>query len=1172
VLPGGAAAGESAGDSIKIVDFGIAKDTRAATPAELDAAVPLQRPLSPGPAGEASGPARGSAPRPQDSLHPHVDSGEISGGTPSANQGLTRVGASIGTPRYMAPEQVDGMGIDTRADQYALGCILYQMIGGQAPFSAPSAMELLSMHMFDKPQPLRERYPSLDVPASVDALVLRLLAKNKLERFESMKSLAAALAHEIEVLSLQRGERVAVTPGLAAQLGAGRGTHVIVRGRKLPLWGVGLGGLALLGLLSLGGVWLARFVVSDATVLPSAELQALEAKARQILLGQLHAPTADVRLGAMRGLAQAHDSAFRDPLEQLLRDGAPSVHARAAEALGQLGDRRALPALRGLLSGTSLPPVQAAAAHAIWQLGDAQGQTALEAMLESQTEEVRLRAALLLCPRGHEKALSLLAAALDGGGLPDAQRLSTLSCLTQAGKESAQQALRMQLRGPVAGDAMLAAGRLAQLGQEEGRAFLRERMRQPGSEQLLAARFLAAPDEPQVAELFRQVLADRRSGTPARQLASEGLGLCGQLHDVRLLGRQLDGSIDPLLQQSAASSILVLARNEPGALSEGSLRWARAALSDGEWTIRESAVAVLGDSAAADAVPLLSSLMNDIHPSVRQSAARALGRRKDERALQALKSGLQDREGAVRKETLLSLLRLSDVLPAQAASRQTLERQAGSWVKELISSNSEAEQSLSRALLLKLGDRSQLLSLQNLSRSASEEVRRIVIGQLGRELDLLAGMLADAVFAVRFDAARQLAQAGDRRAIPVLQEAEAHKGGEAILAAALLRKLGEPASTDLSPGQLDALARGSVTQRLGLLDGLAALPASELGQVLQVLRRLARDADSHVRQRVAEVAASLPVGPAHAAGGPAGGPILRLLATDGDAGVRARAAALLADLLRGPGVALISIFPEALPAAGRGDGDGRRASAERGLVATLPGAGSQSSPAPDMREGADGEKLNEAQGTGFVLIDAPPLVQFQIDKGRWQTANKRPISLSVGLHELTSLAGKQRIQIEEGTTLNLRLPESMIEKMMSGGLDALAKRDMKKAQKLLEKANSLCNREGKNLPPCIDLAVEIHFQLGQLHETGDRPAEAVTAYQKVLQAGTRGGGRRAEAQKAVDRLLPSVGQVVLRKPGKGRCQEVTLYMLPGKHLIDVDGDQQQVQVRANETVRLGSCE
>ncbi len=200
-------------------------------------------------------------------------------------------------------------------------------------------------------------------------------------------------------------------------------------------------------------------------------------------------------------------------------------------------------------------------------------------------------------------------------------------------------------------------------------------------------------------------------------------------------------------------------------------------------------------------------------------------------------------------------------------------------------------------------------------------------------------------------------------------------------------------------------------------------------------------------------------------------------------------------------------------------------------------------------------------------------MQFQIDKGRWQTANKRPLALSVGLHELTSLSGKQRFQIEEGATLNLRLAESTIEKMMNGGLDALAKRDLKKAQKLLEKANSLCNREGKSLPPCVDLSVEIHFQLGQLHEAVDRPAEAVTAYQKVLQASTRAGGsRRGEAQKAVDRLLPNVGRVVIRKPGKGRCQDVTLYMLPGKHLIDVDGDQQKVQVRANETVQLGSCE
>jgi hypothetical protein len=56
------------------------------------------------------------------------------------------------------------------------------------------------------------------------------------------------------------------------------------------------------------------------------------------------------------------------------------------------------------------------------------------------------------------------------------------------------------------------------------------------------------------------------------------------------------------------------------------------------------------------------------------------------------------------------------------------------------------------------------------------------------------------------------------------------------------------------------------------------------------------------------------------------------------------------------------------------------------------------------------------------------------------------------------------------------------------------------------------------------------------------------------------------------RLLPNLGQVVIPKTVKKRCQEVTLYMLPGTHMIDIDGNQQTVKVRVRETVKLGSCE
>ena len=130
------------------------------------------------------------------------------------------------------------------------------------------------------------------------------------------------------------------------------------------------------------------------------------------------------------------------------------------------------------------------------------------------------------------------------------------------------------------------------------------------------------------------------------------------------------------------------------------------------------------------------------------------------------------------------------------------------------------------------------------------------------------------------------------------------------------------------------------------------------------------------------------------------------------------------------------------------------------------------------------------------------------------------------------------------------------------------------AQKLLEKASSLCSRERKHPQPCGELAIEINYHLGQIHESGERLPEAMTAYQKVVNgaAAVRGHEQqRAAAQSAIARMLPSLGLVVIPKKAKNKCQEVTLYMLPGTHMIEIDGDSQTVKVKAQETVRLGSC-
>ena len=100
---------------------------------------------------------------------------------PNANEpGQTRTGMVIGTPTYMAPEQCRGDAIDLRADLYALGCVIYQMLCGQPPFVANASADVLAHHLYFQPQPVSALRP--EVPPPVEQLVMALLAKDPAAR------------------------------------------------------------------------------------------------------------------------------------------------------------------------------------------------------------------------------------------------------------------------------------------------------------------------------------------------------------------------------------------------------------------------------------------------------------------------------------------------------------------------------------------------------------------------------------------------------------------------------------------------------------------------------------------------------------------------------------------------------------------------------------------------------------------------------------------------------------------------------------------------------------------------------------------------------------------------------------------------------------------------------
>jgi len=106
--------------------------------------------------------------------------------------GVTQTGLAIGTPAYMSPEQAGGeQDIDGRSDIYSLGCVLYEMLSGEVPFTGPTAQAIMSKRFLS---PVPHVKAMRDVPEGLDEVVTRALARSPVDRFATGAQFAAALA------------------------------------------------------------------------------------------------------------------------------------------------------------------------------------------------------------------------------------------------------------------------------------------------------------------------------------------------------------------------------------------------------------------------------------------------------------------------------------------------------------------------------------------------------------------------------------------------------------------------------------------------------------------------------------------------------------------------------------------------------------------------------------------------------------------------------------------------------------------------------------------------------------------------------------------------------------------------------------------------------------------
>jgi serine/threonine-protein kinase len=113
----------------------------------------------------------------------------------SANDGQdhTQIGQIMGSPRYMAPEQVQGKPVDSRTDIYSLGAMLYAMLSGHPPFDKATELSTMMAQVSDPVPPIASVAPHAALPPGLEAVVMKCLAKKPDDRFASMEELITAL-------------------------------------------------------------------------------------------------------------------------------------------------------------------------------------------------------------------------------------------------------------------------------------------------------------------------------------------------------------------------------------------------------------------------------------------------------------------------------------------------------------------------------------------------------------------------------------------------------------------------------------------------------------------------------------------------------------------------------------------------------------------------------------------------------------------------------------------------------------------------------------------------------------------------------------------------------------------------------------------------------------------
>ncbi len=507
---------------------------------------------------------------------------------------LTTAGVLMGTPRYMAPEQIKGAEkVDGRADIYAVAVMLYEALTGRPPFEG-KMMQLLASHVGQPPEPPSVKAQQVGGVMRetirwelIDPVVLRALAKAPDERYQDCRSFAADLDTALSP-SIPRTSAVAALPAVAAPTAAA--APAPAQGPQPRSRGFLIAAVASAAVLLGGGGLVIRALRApapeEAPPDPGAEPSrprgdraprglpaALAARATQVI-DQAQGGNAESRRGVMEAIEEVRARRLLPRVVTALSDDNPAVRraaAQAAEAVGRAGDEALGGALREA-AGHSVGAVAVEIAAARLALGDAQPAEELQAMARRASDPaLRLRATLALSRAGRAPAALLRAALVASdkqGAVRPALRRAALARLLLLEDPAVVKEIDAAAGGGDADLLLEAAEVLALAGEGRGRDLLLghagSARDDAASERTRAdpAVALARVDDPRAVPLLLPLLKEGDPRTRARAASALGyLASRGKWRaDAAVLGPPLS---DPQERVALAAAVALLGQGEP---------------------------------------------------------------------------------------------------------------------------------------------------------------------------------------------------------------------------------------------------------------------------------------------------------------------------------------------------------------------------------------------------------------------------------------------------------------------------------------------------------------------------------------------------------------------------------------------------------------------------------